>query len=91
MTLQGLQDGQDLVWIAPQTLERLIDKGEVEFHHRDPQKSATACSAQSPVSPAPRDNFDCRRSWSTCKPSEVDFVVPARTYPGLENRHRGGC
>ena len=39
MTLQDLQDGQDPVWITPQTVERLIDKGQVEFHHRAPAPS----------------------------------------------------
>ena len=36
MTLQDLQDGQNPVRIAPQTVERLIDKVEVEFHQRVP-------------------------------------------------------
>ena len=42
MTLQDLQDGQNPVWITPQSVERLIDKGEVEFHQRAPEASDPA-------------------------------------------------
>ena len=39
MTLQDLQDGQDPVWLAPQALERFIDKGQIEFHQGAPDAS----------------------------------------------------
>ena len=39
MALQDLQDGQNPVRIAPQAVQRLIDKGEIEFHHRAPDAS----------------------------------------------------
>ena len=42
MALQGLQHGQNPVRLAPQTGERLIDKGEIEFHHPTPDASQLA-------------------------------------------------
>ncbi len=42
MTLQELQDRQNPVWITPHSVERLIDKGEVQFHQRAPEASDPA-------------------------------------------------
>ena len=53
-TLQGLQDGQNPVWITPQTVERLINKGEVEFHDPDlhrPRKHSPPVDSAHPCRP----------------------------------------
>ena len=68
MTLQGLQDGQNPVWVAPQMIERLIDKSEVEFHQRDSDASDLVGSTEQPFTVNAWNESDSRRSHCVCKP-----------------------